>query len=151
MKHLSILALFVTLNFCYEAKAQLTETTASNNGWTLIGRVKYAGPDKATLERSIQSADTIYLLTFYDERPQEKKYFSIKFNGSGDALQSLYEGLLSYTEGGKQAGRTFTLGETKLVVMNGAALGLKTVYLAAKDKRIELRRGELKRLFNKED
>ena len=151
MKQALILVVLLALGFSFEARAQLTETTAARNGWTMIGRVKYAGPDKATLERSVQGGDTVYLLTLYDERPQEKKYFSIKFNGGGDALQRLYEVLLSYTEGGKRAGRTFTLGETKLVVMNGAALGLKTVYIGAKDKRIELRRGELKRLFNKGD
>ncbi|WP_127125127.1 hypothetical protein [Pseudoflavitalea rhizosphaerae] len=94
-----LLLLFNLLLFvAVTGNAQLTEQKTTNKKWTLYGQVKYVDPAKASLEYIVNDKDSTFLLMMWDERPELKTYFSIKFSSEGNAVESLYNRMFRYTK-----------------------------------------------------
>ena len=154
MKILStiIVALFV-FPLCAPALGQIKQIEVSGNAWQLYGHVKYVGPAKASLEYIVDGSDTTFLLLMYDMRSELNQYFSVTFSSQDNTLGLLYEELMSMFDKGdtkKQNGiRMFWLGNEKVSAYRSATLGAKGIILSTDKGKIELSKGEIKRLFNK--
>ena len=133
--------------------AQLTEQKTTNKNWILYGQVKYVGPAKASLEYIVNDKDSTFLLMMWDERPELKTYFSIKFSSAGNAVESLYNILISFFEKenwkNKDYVKLFKLGDENVSVYKTSVIGTKTIMIKTDKGRIALRKGEIEKLFNK--
>ncbi len=131
--------------------AQLTELKPADKEWQLYGQVKYVGSEKASLQYIPRATDTSFLLLMYDQRPELKQYFSIAFSSRGGSLGELYAILMSFFEKSrkKEGARIFQLGNEKVSVYRSLTIGTKAIILKTDKGRIELREGEIKKLFNK--
>ncbi len=146
-----LLALIVACGF--SATAQITAYTTTQKDWKLYGQVKTIGPAKASLEYIANNQDTSFLLMMWDERPELKSYFSIRFTSNGTTLSTFYDILMSFFEKenwkNKDYVRFFKLGNEEVSVYKTAVLGTKTIMLKTNKGRIALRKGEIEKLFNR--
>jgi len=99
--------------------AQLTEKETGN--WQPIGKLKFGGITKASLEYQNTGRDTTYLLFVKDFREQPKdNYFSIQFKNTDGTFSKLYAILKSFflpeNKKNKNYSRTFQLGNTTVNV-----------------------------------
>ena len=99
--------------------AQLTEKETGN--WQPVGKLKFAGITKASLEYQDIGRDTTYLLFVKDFREQPKdNYFSIRFNNTDGTFSKLYTILKSFflpeNKKNKNYSRTFQLGNVTVNV-----------------------------------
>ena len=111
------------------------------------------GPAKASLEYMVDGGDTTFLLLMYDMRPELKSYFSITFNGEDNTAGKLYEELMSlFDKETKKPNdiRMFRLGNERVSAYRSATIGAKAIILSTDKGKIELGKGEIKRLFNKQ-
>lgn len=154
MSRMTILIGTLLLCFSQQVLAQLTQIQNSGKDWTLYGHVKYLGPAKASLEYIVNDHDTTFLLLMYDMRDELNQYFSIRFSSRGNAVQELYILLMSFfdKESGKKKDdiKRFQLGDETVSVYRATTIGVKGIVLSTDKGRIELGKGEIKRLFNKE-
>ncbi len=146
----------ITFILCWvflQTNAQITEYTTTKKNWKLYGQIKTIGPAKASLEYIANSHDSSFLLMMYDDRPELKTYFSIRFNSNGSTLSSFYNILISFFEKenwkNKDYVRFFKLGTEEVSVYKTAVIGTKTIILKTDKGRIALRKGEIEKLFNK--
>lgn len=153
MRILSTLIVALFAFPCVPAWGQLQKIETSGNDWQPYGQVKYVGPAKASLEYIVDGSDTTFLLLMYDMRPELKKYFSIIFSSQDNTLGHLYEELMSLfnKEELKKENdiRMFLLGKEKVSIYRSATLVAKAIILSTDKGKIELSKGEIKRLFNK--
>lgn len=135
------------------ASAQLTEIKSDAPDWILYGQVKYVGPAKASLQFIPHGADSTFLLLLWDQRPELKNYFSVRFSSRGNAVEALYEALMSFfgkeNKKGKPAIRRFQLGSESISIYSSPTIGVRAITLSTDKGRIELTRGEIIRLFGK--
>jgi hypothetical protein len=112
------------------------------------------GPAKASLQFIPHETDSTFLLLLWDQRPELKNYFSIRFSSRGNTVEQLYEVLLSFFEKGnsrdKQEIRRFQLGTEQVSIYRSPTIGTQAIILSTQKGRIELRKGEIKNLFRKE-
>lgn len=109
----------VTLLFTTSTHAQLTEKETGK--WEPIGKLKFGGITKASLEYQFNGRDTTYLLFVKDFREQPKDhYFSIQFKNTDGTFSKLYAILKSFfldeNKKNKNYSRTFQLGNTTVNV-----------------------------------
>jgi len=107
------------LLFTTATHAQLTEKEPAN--WKPVGKLKFGGITKASLEYKNTGTDTTYLLFVKDFREQPKDhYFSILFKNTDDTFGKLYAILKSFflpeNKRDKDYSRTFVLGNTSVNV-----------------------------------
>lgn len=147
------LLLFVAIATGTTVNAQLTEYTSSGGGWTTYGELSALGFSRASLQYMANKSDTTFLLLMWDQRPELKSYFSIKFSSEGNALQSLYEILVSVFEKenwrNKEYIRVFRLGEQKVSVYRSAMIEARAIILSTDKGRIQLTKKDINKLFNK--
>ena len=134
------------------AAAQLKEVETSGE-WLTIGRVKYAGPDKASLKFLPGGKDTTYLLLMRDYRYELKEYFSIRFKSDGSSLAALYNIMMSFFEGdnkkNKKYDKTFSLGNTMVHIQHYKRIEGSGIMLSTGDGHIIFSKGEVQKLFGK--
>jgi hypothetical protein len=153
MRSLILLTGAFILWFSQPVSAQLTEINTTSKDWTLYGHVKYVGPAKASLEYIVNDHDSTFLLLMYDMRDELNQYFSIRFSSQGNTVERLYEQLMSFFD--KDAGKKhdtisrFQLGDENVSVYRATTIGIKGIVLSTDKGRMELGKGEIKRLFNK--
>ena len=139
--------------FFLNSKGQITEYKTTGKEWLFYGQVKYVGPAKASLQYIVNAQDTTFLLMMWDERPELKSYFSITFNSNGSTLSSFYEILMSFFEKenwkNKDYIRIFKLGSEEVSVYKAAIIGAKSIMIKTTKGRIDLRKGEIEKLFNR--
>jgi hypothetical protein len=148
------LLIFVTLFVgSTTAHAQLTEYTPSDKGWTMYSELGSLGFSKASLQYVVNESDTTFLLMMWDQRPEIKSYFSIKFSSDGNTLHSLYEILLSFFEKdnwrNKDYIRIFRLGDQKVSVYRAAMIETKAIMFSTDKGRIQFTRREVEKLFGR--
>lgn len=144
----------ILLLFSVAVFAQLSEIKTDSPEWILYGQVKYVGPSKASLQYIPNETDSTFLLLLWDQRPELKNYFSIRFSSRGNTVEQLYEVLQSFFEKGnsrdKQEIRRFQLGTVQVSIYRSPTIGTQAIILSTQKGRIELRKGEIKKLFRKE-
>jgi len=109
----------LTLLVTTATHAQLTEKETGN--WQPVGKLKFGGITKASLEYQNIGSDTTYLLFVKDFREQPKdNYFSIQFKNTDGTFGKLYTILKSFflpeNKKNKNYSRTFQLGNTTVNV-----------------------------------
>lgn len=133
--------------------AQLTKHKTPDRNWELYGQVKYAGPAKASLHYMVNNNDSSFLLMMWDQRPELKKYFSITFSSHDNTLHQFYDILMSCFVKGAEKGtggiQRFQLGNENVSVYRSATIGTAAIIISTDKGRIELRKGEIERLFKK--
>lgn len=133
---------------------QLSEIKTDSPDWILYGQVKYVGPAKASLQFIPHESDSTFLLLLWDQRPELKNYFSIRFSSRGNTVEQLYDVLMSFFEkenrNDKQQLRRFQLGTEQLSVYRSPTIGAQAIILSTQKGRIELKKGEINRLFRKQ-
>ena len=151
---MKLISVLIFLLIAFTGFSQIQEIQTNSGDWKLYGQVKYVGPAKASLQYIERGRDTSFLLMMYDQRPELKNYFSISFSGRDNTLQELYDILMSFFERGnlsnKEYIRMFRLGEEKISVYRSPTLGSKGIILKSEKGRIELRKNEIQRLFNRD-
>lgn len=149
MKYLVIFFLMGTV--ATAVRAQLTEHTSTGRGWTTYAELNTLGFSKASLQYVVNENDTTFLLLMYDQRPELKNYFSVKFRSEGNTLHSLYGILLSVFEKENWKNRSyirvFTLGNDKVSVYRSPVIESKALILSTDKGRIQLTKREVEKLF----
>ncbi len=130
--------------------AQLTEKEPGK--WNLIGKLKFGGITKASLEYQNVGQDTIYLLFIKDFREQPKDhYFSITFKNTDGTFSKLYTILKSFfldeNKKNKQYSRTFVLGNTSVNVSYKIMLTGRGIMFYTKDGYINWDERDVDKLF----
>lgn len=147
----SVLILVIVLAVITEARGQLTEYASPGKGWTPYSELNSLGFSRASLQYVINESDTTFLLLMYDQRPELKSYFSIKFSSDGNTLSSLHEILLSFFEKdnwkNKDYIRVFRLGEDKVSVYRSPMIEAKAIVFATEKGRIQFTKREVEKLF----
>ncbi len=129
---LYLLALLLTT----ATHAQLTEKEPVK--WQPIGKLKFGGITKASLEYQYNGRDTTYLLFVKDFREQPKdNYFSIHFKSTDDTFSKLYTILKSFflpeNKKNKNYSRTFQLGNTTVNVSHKVLITGRGIMFYTKD------------------
>lgn len=147
-KFITAIVLVLSVHTSY---AQLTKINSQVADWKMYGQVKYVGPAKASLQYLPNNDDTTFLLMMYDQRPELKNYFSVSFSSRNNALQLFYETLMAFfnTDSPKNEIQRFQLGNEKLTVYRSPTLGTRSIIISTDKGRIELKKGEIERLFNR--
>ncbi|MGC3945276.1 MAG: hypothetical protein QM762_12320 [Chryseolinea sp.] len=134
-------------------RAQLTEYTTSNKGWTPYSELNSLGFSRASLQYIVNDTDTTFLLLMWDQRPELKSYFSVKFRSEGNTLHNLHEILLSFFEKdnwkNKDYIRVFSLGDDKVSVYKSAMIESKAIVFSTDKGRIQFTKREVEKLFGK--
>jgi hypothetical protein len=149
--------LFLALLLSANSFSQLKELGPAPD-WLTIGEVKWLKTTKARLQYNVQQSDTTYWLYLKDEKVLRNNrdmpvinYFSIRFRNEGDALQALESLLFSFFEGegAKDKGyeKTFSLGNTLVMVQHSPKIIGKAIMLTTKEGSVILTKNELKKLF----
>ncbi len=149
MRKLLIICLVL---FTAVVQAQINEINTTGPDWQLYGQVKYVGPAKASLQYIPYETDSTFLLLLWDQRPELKNYFSIRFSSRGNTVEQLYEAMMSFFDRDNRSDkkiRRFRLGTESVSIYRSPTLGAQAIILSTEKGRIELRKGELKKLFNK--
>ena len=151
---MKIIAVFLFLFSGLSGYCQIQELQTKGEDWKLYGQVKYVGPAKASLQYIERGRDTSFLLMMYDQRPELKNYFSVHFSSRDNTLQQFYNILMSFFEpenlSDKDQIRMFLLGDDKISVYRSPTLGSRSLIIKTDKGRIELRKGEIQRLFNRD-
>ena len=133
------------------ARAQITEYATSGKSWIPYSELSSLGFSKASLQYILNEGDTTFLLQMYDQRPELKNYFSVKFSSEGNTLASLYKILLSFFEKdnwrNKDYIRIFTLGEEKVSVYKSGMIESKAIVFSTDKGRIQFTKREVEKLF----
>lgn len=150
MKYLLILA--TVLTYTTAAHGQLTEYATSGKEWITYSELGSLGFSKASLQYVVNESDTTFLLMMYDQRPELKKYFSIKFSSEGNTLPSLRGILLSFFEKdnwkNKDYIRVFRLGDEKVSVYRSGMIEAKAIIFSTDKGRIQFTKREVEKLFS---
>jgi len=125
-----------TLLIAVATNAQLVEKQAGD--WQPIGKLKFGGITKASMEFTNKGSDTTYLLFVKDFREQPKdNYFSIKFKNTGGTYNQLYTILksffLSENKNNRAYVRTFDLGNTVVNVSHKRLITSRGVMFFTRD------------------
>lgn len=146
-----LLILFV-LAYATAAHGQLTEYSTSGKEWTPYSELGSLGFSKASLQFIVNASDTTFLLMMYDQRPELKKYFSLKFSSEGNTLSSLKGILLSFFEKdnwkNKDYIRVFRLGDDKVSVYRSGMIEAKAIIFSTDKGRIQFTKREVEKLFS---
>jgi hypothetical protein len=133
------------------SRGQLTEYATSGKGWIKYSELSSLGFTRASLQYIVNESDTTFLLLMYDQRPELKSYFSVKFSSEGNTLSSLYQILLSFFEKdnwkNKEYIRVFRLGEDKVSVYRSAMIEAKAIVFSTDKGRIQFTKREVEKLF----
>lgn len=147
-----VLIFTIALTCLNAAHGQLTEHTGSGKEWTPYSELNTLGFSKASLQYVVNGSDTTFLLLMYDQRPELKNYFSIRFSSEGNTLHSLYQILLSVFEKENWKNRSyirvFTLGQDKVSVYRSPVIESKALILSTDKGRIQLNKREVEKLFS---
>ncbi len=135
MKHLLLFTSLLLL-IAVATNAQLVEKQAGE--WQPIGKLKFGGIVKASMEFTNTGSDTTYLLFVKDFRDQPKdNYFSIKFKNTGGTYNRLYTILksffLSENKNNKAYVRTFDLGNTVVNVSHKRLITSRGIMFFTRD------------------
>lgn len=151
---MKLLSIVIFLLIAFTGFSQIKEIQTKGDDWKLYGQVKYVGPAKASLQYIERGRDTSFLLMMYDQRPELKNYFSVHFSSRENTLQELYNILMSFFEpsnlSNKDYIRMFRLGDQKISVYRSPTLGSRSLMIKTDKGRIELHKGEIRRLFNRD-
>lgn len=150
---MKLISVLIFLLIAFTGFSQIQEIQTNIGDWKLYGQVKYVGPAKASLQYIERGRDTSFLLMMYDQRPELKNYFSIHFSSRDNSLQELYNILMSFflpeNISNKNYIRMFRLGDEKVTVNHATTLGSRGLMIKTDKGRIELRKEEIQRLFNR--
>lgn len=130
--------------------AQLTEKEPGN--WQLIGKLKFGGITKASLEYKSNGTDTTYLLFIKDQREGIKdNYFGINFKNTNGTYSKLYTILKSFFldehKKDKAYSRTFELGTTSVNVSHKRLITSRGIMFYTKDGYTTWSENDIDRLF----
>jgi hypothetical protein len=149
MKYLLILVTLLAGSTA--ARAQITEYATAGKSWIPYSELSSLGFSKASLQYILNEGDTTFLLQMYDQRPELKNYFSVKFRSEGNTLSSLYKILLSFFEKdnwrNKDYIRVFDLGEEKVSVYKSGMIESKAIVFSTDKGRIQFTKREVEKLF----
>ncbi|MEI9945029.1 MAG: hypothetical protein WDN26_12530 [Chitinophagaceae bacterium] len=129
---------YLALILCLQwgvAQAQLEEKEKAD--WQPIGKLKFGGITKASLDYIAHGSDTSYLLLIKDVREQpEKNYFTIRFESVNNTFNKLYTLLKSFflkENKGKDYTKTFILGTTNVNVQHKGLITGKGIMFTTRD------------------
>ncbi len=136
------------------AQIAMTEKT----DWKPIGKLKSLGSTIASLEYRESGHDTTYLLLMRDFTRRgdnaETQFFTIKFNGVDNTLDTFYKLLKSFfleeNRTNKNYNQTFRLGDQMVYLQHSFLITGKGVMLSTKEGYINLSKGDIDKLFNKQ-
>jgi len=151
----NILIFFFFLLSFQIADAQIT--MAEKADWKPVGKLKSLGSTIASLEYKESGRDTTYLLLMRDFTRKgdnaETQFFTIKFNGVDNTLDTFYQLLKSFfleeNRNNKNYNQTFRLGDQMVYLQHCLLITGKGVMLTTKEGYINLSKGDIDKLFNK--
>lgn len=151
---IAIIFFFCVLSF-QMVDAQIT--MAEKADWKLVGKLKSLGSTIASLEYRESGRDTTYLLLMRDFTRRgdnaELQFFTIKFNGVDNTLETFYQLLKSFfleeNRKNKNYNQTFRLGDQMVYLQHNLLITGKGVMLSTKEGYINLSKGDIEKLFNK--
>ena len=149
-----LISLFCALSFQILG-AQIT--MAEKTDWQLVGKLKSLGSTIASLEYRESGRDTTYLLLMRDFTKRgdnaELQFFTIKFNGVDNTLDTFYKLLKSFfldeNRSNKNYNQTFRLGDQMVHLQHTLLVTGKGVRVTTKEGYINLSKGDIDKLFNK--
>lgn len=149
-----LISLFCALSFQI-LDAQIT--MAEKTDWQLVGKLKSLGSTIASLEYRESGRDTTYLLLMRDFTKRgdnaELQFFTIKFNGVDNTLDTFYKLLKSFfleeNRSNKNYNQTFRLGDQMVHLQHTLLVTGKGVRVTTKEGYINLSKGDIDKLFNK--
>ena len=148
-----LLILIAMLTGTTAVRGQLTEYTTEAKGWTTYSELSSLGFTKASLQYIVNKRDTTFLLTMWDQRPELKNYFSIKFSSEGNTLPSLNGILLSFFEKdnwrNKDYIRVFQLGDEKVSIYRSGMIEAKAIIFSTGTGRTQFTKREVEKLFGR--
>ena len=149
MKRFLVFLTVVTL--AHSVCAQLTEYASSAKEWSTYSELSSLGFSRASLQYIVNDGDSTFLLMMWDQRPELKSYFSIKFDSRGNTLHNLYAILISVFEKqnwqNKDYIRVFRLGDEKVSVYRSAMIESKAIMFSTDKGRIQFTKREVEKLF----
>ena len=133
------------------ARGQLTEYGASGKQWTKYSDLSSLGFSRASLQYVVNDSDTTFLLMMWDQRPEIKSNFTVKFRSEGNTLSNLNRILLSFFEKDnwrkKDYIRVFQLGDEKVSVYRSGMIEPKAIIFSTDKGRIQFTKGDVEKLF----
>lgn len=149
-----LISIFCVLSF-QMVDAQITMTEKAD--WKTIGQLKSLGSLIASLDYNVSGRDTTYLLFMKDFTKRgdnaESQFFSIRFDGVDDTLETFYQLLMSFftaeNRKNKDYSKSFRLGEQMVYLQHYLLITGKGVKLSTSDGYINLSKGDIEKLFNK--
>lgn len=132
-------------------------TMAEKADWKPVGKLRSLGSTIASLEYRESGRDTTYLLLMRDFTRKgdnaETQFFTIKFNGVDNTLDTFYQLLKSFfleeNRSNKNYNQTFRLGDQMVYLQHTLLITGKGVMLSTKEGYINLSKGDIDKLFNK--
>ena len=145
------IALIATVN----SFGQVQIIEVDKNQSVTIGKLKSGFAFIAELEYKLDNKDTVYTLSFQDNRyTQITSIKSVSFNSDGDALNSVYSIFKSVfkdeNKKNKDYNVTFNLGQKTVQVINSRMMGITYVRLLVDNSySIPLLESQVDKLFGK--
>ena len=148
-----LLILIAMLTGTTAVRGQLTEYTTEAKGWTTYSELSSLGFTRASLQYIVNKSDTTFLLTMWDQRPELKNYFSIKFSSEGNTLAGLNGILLSFFEKDNRRNkdyiRIFQLGNEKVSIYKSGMIEAKAIIFSTGTGRTQFTKREVEKLFGR--
>ena len=149
-----LISLFCVFSF-QMLNAQIT--MAEKSDWKQVGKLRSLGSTIASLEYKESGRDTTYLLLMRDFTRRgdnaELQFFTIKFNGVDNTLDTFYQLLKSFfldeNRKNKNYNQTFRLGDQMVYLQHNLLITGNGVMLTTKEGYINLSKGDIDKLFNK--
>jgi hypothetical protein len=150
-----ILMVAITLIAVINSFGQVQIIEVDKNQSVTVGKLKSGFAFIADLEYKLDDKDTVYTLSFQDNRfTQITSIKSVSFNSDGDALNSVYSIFKSVfkdeNKKNKDYNVTFNLGQKTVQVINSRMMGITYVRLLVDNSySIPLLESQVDKLFGK--
>ena len=154
MKQILVVAIALIATINSYGQVQLLQV--DNNQTVTVGKLKSGFAFIADLEYKIDDKDTVYTLSFQDNRfTQITSIKSVSFNSDGDALNSVYSIFKSVfkdeNKKNKDYNVTFKLGQETVMVANSRMMGITYARLFVNNSySIPLLESQVDKLFGKQ-
>ena len=154
MKQILVVAIALIATINSYGQVQLLQV--DNNQTVTVGKLKSGFAFIADLDDKIDDKDTVYTLSFQDNRfTQITSIKSVSFNSDGDALNSVYSIFKSVfkdeNKKNKDYNVTFKLGQETVMVANSRMMGITYARLFVNNSySIPLLESQVDKLFGKQ-
>lgn len=154
MKQIIVVAIALIASFSTFAQVQIIDVDKSQS--VTVGKLRSGLAFVADLEYKLDDKDTVYTLSFQDNRYTHiTSIKSVSFNSDGDALNSVYTIFKSIfkeeNKKNKDYSVTFKLGQETVMVANSRMMGISYVrFFVGNSYSIPLLESQVDKLFGKQ-